>query len=150
MSLYRIIEKQDLLRVDYIGDNAGEIVFDKLFISEIAHPGLVYSVRGAPVLNDATMEDVVYTGLDKTANMVTSGSRFLGCCLSKVSKEFIQTLKDAPLVIAKGQANFESLEHEEIALGKVFFLLKIKCEEVANAAGAEFGDVVFFARPGLM
>lgn len=38
----------------YLGDNAGEIVFDKLFIETINHPNVIYTVRGAPVINDAT------------------------------------------------------------------------------------------------
>jgi uncharacterized protein with ATP-grasp and redox domains len=48
----------------YLGDNAGEIVFDKLFIETIAHSNLVYAVRGAPVINDATIEDAEYVGMN--------------------------------------------------------------------------------------
>ena len=55
-------------------------------------------------------------------------------------------LKQANLIISKGQANFESLEHEELAKGRIFFLLKIKCECVGKVAGANFGDIVFFTR----
>jgi uncharacterized protein with ATP-grasp and redox domains len=46
----------------YIGDNCGEIVFDKLFIETIMHPNLIYAVRGEPVINDATMTDAMYIG----------------------------------------------------------------------------------------
>jgi hypothetical protein len=31
-----------------------------------------------------------------------------------------------------------------MARDRIFFLLKIKCDEVAKAAGAALGDVVFF------
>ncbi|MEW5954419.1 MAG: ARMT1-like domain-containing protein [Bacillota bacterium] len=64
----------------------------------------------------------------------------------KVSPEVLELLKQANLIISKGQANFESLEHEELAKGRIFFLLKIKCECVGKVAGANFGDIVFFTR----
>jgi len=69
----------------------------------------------------------------------------MGVCFNHVSQEFADILYNAPLVIAKGQANFESLEQEEMARGKVYFLLKIKCDEVAKAADVRLGDLVFFA-----
>jgi len=131
-----------------VGDNAGEIVFDKLLVEELSSMGkrVTYVVKGGPVLNDATMEDAIQVGMDKAARVVTTGSNYLGAPLQKVSKEVRRLLRESGLVISKGQANFESLEHEEMAKGKVFFLLKIKCECVGIAADASFGDVVFFTR----
>jgi uncharacterized protein with ATP-grasp and redox domains len=63
-----------------------------------------------------------------------------------VSEEVKKLLHESELVISKGQANFETLEHEELARDRVFFLLKIKCEFVGKVAGAKFGDLVFFTR----
>jgi uncharacterized protein with ATP-grasp and redox domains len=37
----------------YIGDNAGECVFDRILIEEIDKP-VTYVVRDVPVINDAT------------------------------------------------------------------------------------------------
>jgi len=129
----------------FLGDNAGEIVFDKLLVEVLANMGkkITYVVKAGPVLNDATMEDVIYVGMDKLAEVTTNGSNYLGSCLGKVSDEFLELLHEARLVIAKGHANFESLEDKEVARDRIFFLLKIKCEEVANTAGAKVGDVVF-------
>lgn len=131
-----------------LGDNAGEIVFDKLLAEELSALGkkVTYVVKGGPVLNDATMEDAVQVGMDATARVLTTGINYLGAPLGKVSREAGSLLHKTGLVIAKGQANFESLEHETIARGKVFFLLKIKCECVGVTAGANFGDIVFFTR----
>lgn len=131
-----------------VGDNTGEIVFDKLLAEELVSMGkkVTYIVKGGPVLNDATMEDAIEVGMDKVARIVTTGSNYLGAPLQKVSEEAKKLLKESGLVISKGQANFESLEHEETAKGKVFFLLKIKCECVGIVAGANFGDIVFFTR----
>ncbi|BAF58842.1 uncharacterized conserved protein [Pelotomaculum thermopropionicum SI] len=133
-----------------VGDNAGEIVFDRLLAEELAARGkkVTCIVKGGPILNDATMEDAVQAGMDKVARVVTTGSNFLGVPLERVSGEVRKMLAGAGLVISKGQANFESLEHERGTAGRVFFLLKIKCECVARVAGANFGDVVFFTRQG--
>ncbi|WP_027364513.1 damage-control phosphatase ARMT1 family protein [Desulfotruncus alcoholivorax] len=145
----RFIEK--LGRVDQVvivGDNAGEIVFDKLLVEELNQMGkkVAYIVKGGPILNDATMEDAVEVGMDKIAEVMTTGSNYLGVPLNKVAPEVVTLLANSDLVVSKGQANFESLEHEELARDRVFFLLKIKCPWVGKTAGANLGDVVFFAR----
>ena len=130
----------------FLGDNSGEIVFDKILVEELARLGkeVTYVVKEGPILNDATMEDAVYVGMDKVTRVITTGSRFMGVSFRHISPEFADKLYNAPLVIAKGQANFESLEQEEIAKDRIFFLLKIKCDEVAKAAGAPMGELVFF------
>jgi len=129
-------------------DNAGEIVFDRLLAEELSRLGKKVSciVKGGPILNDATMEDARQAGLDKIAAIIATGSSYLGAPLNRISAGARSALEAAGLVIAKGQANFESLEHEEIARGRIFFLLKIKCECVGQAAGAALGDMVFFTR----
>ncbi len=141
----KLIGVKDVL---IVGDNSGEIVFDRLLAEELSRMGkkVTYMVKGGPVLNDATMEDAVQVGMEKTAEIISSDTNYLGAILHKLSDEARSRLEKAGLVISKGQANFESLEHEELARGRVFFLLKIKCECVAKGAGAEFGDVVFFTR----
>ncbi len=140
------LDKEDEIVI--VGDNAGEIVFDQLLVEELSSMGkkVTYIVKGGPVLNDATMEDAIQVGMDKAARVITTGSNYLGVPIQKVSGEVGRLLKESGLVISKGQANFESLEHEEMAEGRIFFLLKIKCECVAKVAGANFGDVVFFTR----
>ena len=131
-----------------IADNAGEIVFDRLLVEELAALGkkVTCMVKGGPILNDATMADALQAGMDKVARMVTTGSNYLGAHPDKVSPEAHMMLEQAGLVISKGQANFESLEHEKLARGRIFFLLKIKCECVGKVADANFGDIVFFTR----
>jgi len=132
----------------YLGDNAGEIVFDKILVEELTALGkkVTYVVKDGPILNDATMEDAVYVGMDKVANVITNGTNYLGTCINKLPDKVLDTLKNAEIVISKGQANFESLEHEEMAKGRVFFMLKVKCDYVAEKSGAKFGDSVFFTR----
>ncbi|MTI79933.1 MAG: DUF89 family protein [Firmicutes bacterium] len=143
-----VIKLENTNHLLIVGDNSGEIVFDKLLVEELLNMGksVTYAVKGGPVLNDATVEDVTYVGMDKIADVITTGSNYLGVPLKKVSNQFNEMLNNTDLVISKGQANFESLEHEELAKDKVFFLLKIKCEGVGKVAEADFGDVVFFTR----
>lgn len=54
------------------------------------------------------------------------------------SPEFIDIYKAAPLVIAKGQANYESLSD---AGSKVFCLLQIKCPVISKDIGAAVGGI---------
>ena len=147
---YELFRKklEEVQEVLFLGDNSGEIVFDKLLVEELTRLGkqVTYVVKGAPILNDATMEDALYVGMDKVARVITNGSKYLGVCFERVSEEFIGTLYNANLIISKGQANFESLEQDENVRGKAFFLLKLKCECVADIAGAKLGDVVFFTK----
>ena len=41
----------------YIGDNCGEIVLDKLFLSLLDEPIKYFVVRESPIINDVTIED---------------------------------------------------------------------------------------------
>jgi len=50
-------------RILYIGDNAGEIVFDKIFIEQLPIDKITYVVRGFPIMNDSTMEDAEIVGM---------------------------------------------------------------------------------------
>lgn len=128
-----------------VGDNSGEIVFDRLLVETLIAAGLqvTYGVKGDFILNDATMDDAVEAGLDKVCTVITNGSDYLGTIAEKCSKEFLQVYQEADLVISKGQANYESLEGTELAGNKTFFLLKAKCPVVAKHLGVQTGDIVF-------
>lgn len=127
-------------RVLYLGDNAGEIVFDKLFVEAIMHPLLVYAVRGGPVVNDATMEDALYCGLDKVADVISNGYDAPSTIIEHCSPAFRDVFEHADVIISKGQGNFEGL------WGKtekpVFFLLMAKCNVIADALQVQKGDFV--------
>lgn len=128
-----------------IGDNSGEIVFDKLLVKELKeyNKNVIYAVKDGPILNDATMADAMETGMTQIAKVITTGASFLGTILHRCSDEFINCYKEADLVISKGQANFESLEGSEFAGEKTFFVLRAKCDIVAECAGAKLGEILF-------
>src|SRR4030043_1369193 len=87
----------------FLGDNAGEIVFDKLFIRTMDHSGLTYVVRGAPVLNDATIKDAEFAGMDEVANVISNGYDAPSTIPDKSSKEFQKYFREADIIISKGQ-----------------------------------------------
>lgn len=124
----------------YLGDNCGEMVFDKLFIETIMHPNLIYAVRGEPVINDVTLEDARYVGMDRVADLLSNGYDAPSTLLEHCSPEFLEVFNRADVVISKGQGNLEGL------LGKtekeVYFLLMVKCEVIADALGVKKGDFV--------
>ncbi len=122
----------------YLGDNTGETVFDRLLIETLDQP-VTYVVRGGPIINDATMEDAVAAGIDKVAKVISSGYRAPGTILERSSEELRDLFERAPLIISKGQGNFETLSEVK---GRLFFLLKTKCPVVARHLGTKVGDMV--------
>ncbi len=128
----------------YICDNSGEIVFDKLFIQELKkeYPRLqvVAAVRGKPILNDATLSDAAFAGLDKVVPVISSGSIYPGTILTETEDNFSKLFTEADLIISKGQGNFETLL--PAADNRIFFLLRIKCGFMAELSGVSEGSLV--------
>ena len=125
-------------KVLYLADNAGETVFDRLLIECIEAP-VVYAVKGGPILNDATVEDAQMAEVDRVAELLSTGSDAPGTILERCSKPFQRVFAEAPLVIAKGQANYETLSEQG---SKVFFLLQAKCPVIARDLGVPVRGLV--------
>ncbi|MFZ2412413.1 MAG: ARMT1-like domain-containing protein [Candidatus Methanoperedens sp.] len=128
--------KSMLRDVVYLADNCGEIVFDTLLLEEIRKLGgkITLVVRGAPILNDVTMKEVLELGLDKKVDRVlTTGSNAIGVCLKEAPPELVEALRSASLIISKGMANYETMS--EYDFKPIAYLLKTKCESVAEAMG---------------
>ena len=135
----------------YVADNAGEIVFDKFFIEvlKMKNPSLevVVAVRGKPIINDATIEDAKYIGLEEIATVISSGVDEPGVMLDKASEEFRKAFFEFDVVISKGQGNFEGLYEEEKK--NLFFLLTAKCDFVAEVLNVPLGGKVFISSSSL-
>jgi uncharacterized protein with ATP-grasp and redox domains len=126
----------------YLGDNAGEIVFDRLLIEEIHRIKEIethFVVRERPVINDATMDDALAVNMDRVARVVSNGSDAPATILKQCSAKIQQLFRSVDIIIAKGQGNYESLEGEP---GNIFFLLRAKCPLVAEILGVRVGDCV--------
>ncbi|MGI6120318.1 MAG: damage-control phosphatase ARMT1 family protein [Desulfosporosinus sp.] len=138
----RLKEAREIL---ILGDNSGEIAFDKLLVEQLSELGLVvtYVVKDRPILNDATMEDAAYVGMTKQIRVISNGSSFLGTVLKDCSEEFKQAFNKADLVISKGQANYESLEELGKEDSRLYFLLRAKCDIVAKNLEVHLGEMVF-------
>jgi uncharacterized protein with ATP-grasp and redox domains len=124
----------------YIADNAGEIIFDRLLIERLPIEKVTVVVKGAPVINDATMEDAVLAGLPRIVEVIDNGSDGPGTILETCSQVFIDRFKEADLVIAKGQGNYETLSDVD---KNIFFILKAKCPVIAQDLGCEVGEMIF-------
>jgi hypothetical protein len=126
----------------YLGDNAGEIVFDKLFIETISHPDLIFVVRGAPVINDATMEDAEYIGMKDIVNVISSGYDAVSTIPEKSSKHFQKYFRETDVIISKGQGNLEGLF--PLNDKRIFFLLMVKCDVMAEFLKVKKGSLVVY------
>lgn len=122
----------------YLGDNAGESVFDKILIEELEKP-VTYAVRDIPVINDVTFEDAVASGIDEVADIISSGSSAPATILSLCNNNFLEKFYSSDLIISKGQGNYEGLTNVK---RPVFFLLKAKCHVIANDLNVKEDDIV--------
>jgi damage-control phosphatase, subfamily I len=122
----------------YLADNAGETVFDRALI-EILDVDVTYAVKGGPVLNDATRNDALQAGLDSVATVIETGDNAPGTLLARTSADFRRQFDAAKVIIAKGQANYETLSPGD---PRVFFVLKAKCPVIARDLGVEVGAMV--------
>jgi len=126
----------------YLCDNAGEIVFDRVLLEILREKGktVFACVKGAPVINDATLADAAAAGLAECALVIDNGSDGIGTLLETCSPEFLRLYRSADLIISKGQANFETLA--QTGDKRIFFLFKVKCPVVARALRRENGDII--------
>ena len=111
-----------------ITDNCGEIVMDKILLRQLKrlnpHLAITVIVRGEPVANDATMEDAQQVGLTELGRCMGNGTATDGTVLRILSREAREAIVKADMVIAKGQANYETL----YGCGcNVFYIFMCKC-----------------------
>lgn len=137
-TLKEAVEKAS--NIMYIADNVGEIIFDKFLLEKLPMDKVTYVVKGGPIVNDATMQDAISTGVADLVKVIDNGHSAQGTILKGCSSEFKSEFSKADLIISKGQANFETLS--DIKDKNIFFLLRAKCNSVASAIGCERMDYV--------
>jgi len=123
----------------YVGDNCGEIVMDKLFLEEIAHPNAYFAVRGQPAINDATLHDALEVGINKLAQIITTGDDAPGAVWETTSPEFKNIFLESDVIISKGQGNLEGLIDVN---HNIYYLFVVKCDLIADRVGAKTGDFI--------
>ncbi len=133
--------KEDVANAEsilYLGDNAGEIVFDRLFIEQMPTGKITFVVRGFPIINDATMEDAVDVGMTSLINVIDNGSDLPGTLLEDCSPQFMEKYNSSGLIIAKGQGNYETLTDPA---KNICYLFKVKCPVIARDSGVKMGQI---------
>lgn len=122
----------------YLTDNAGEIVFDRVFLEMIRDlfPDLSITVcvRGGPAQNDATVEDAVAVGMPFP--VIHNGTRIPGTVLELASDELKAALSTADVIIAKGQANVETLLDTGHGYN-IYYAFLVKCKRFIDRFGKE-------------
>lgn len=131
----------------YLADNTGEVFFDLSLVRRFEIFGdVIYVVKESPVQNDVTLSDMQHFDLlDHLPKVITTGTNTPGVIMEEASDEFKTAYRAADLVLAKGMGYWETLS-ELPAEGKVFYLLKAKCQPVANSIGVPFNSYVDLMR----
>ncbi|PLX15815.1 MAG: hypothetical protein C0601_12055 [Candidatus Muiribacterium halophilum] len=134
---------EDANNILYLGDNAGEIYFDKYFVKWLQEKGkkVYFVVRGDNILNDATLKEAKECNIeDYCFKVINNGHHAPGTMIKECSEEFKKIYKKADLVISKGQGNLETLiDNRE---KDIFFLLLTKCPAISNLLGTKIKDAV--------
>ncbi len=128
----------------YLADNAGEQFFDRPLVNRLRRQGwqVLYVVKGGPIQNDLTRQDLEDSGLTSALEpVVDTGARTVGLNLNEVSPEFKNLYGAARIILAKGMGHFETMSH--LNDPRLWFLLQAKCAPVARSLGVERNTFVF-------
>jgi uncharacterized protein with ATP-grasp and redox domains len=136
-------------RLTYLGDNCGEIVFDRLLMEvllERYHLEITFVTRTRPVMNDATFQEALSMGIGKVAKIVENGIQepIPGTYLKKISPETKTLIESSDLVISKGGGNYDSLTEEEGLKGKISFLFVAKCHPYCSIHQVSLNSPVIY------
>ncbi|MCX7771114.1 MAG: ARMT1-like domain-containing protein [Proteobacteria bacterium] len=132
-------------KILFITDNSGEIVLDKLLIELFYRKGkkVIVASKEKPILNDATVEDVRYVGIEKFAKVIGIGNGQVGTPYPSGNVIFDRAIQTADVIISKGQANFETLYELD---RPVCFLFVVKCQAVASFLNVNEGSPIIMMK----
>ena len=103
-------------------------------------------MKESPVQNDITIADLDRFKMSRDlSRVISTGTDTPGVDMAMASAEFKDEFKNADLVLAKGMGYWETLS-ELPAEGKVFYLLKAKCQPVAKSLGVPLNSCVALLR----
>ena len=141
----KLFEKlQNSVTIVYLADNAGENVFDRLYIETLKtifkDIEVYYFVRSTPIINDITYNELEKDSINKVATLVDSGVQTPGIIIDDLTPKAKELFDKADCIISKGMGNFECLS--ENLEYPIYYLLKVKCKVVANALKKDVGDII--------
>ncbi|MFH1447672.1 MAG: ARMT1-like domain-containing protein [Candidatus Micrarchaeota archaeon] len=119
----------------YLCDNCGEAVFDIPLISEInKHSSVTAVVSSVPMDEDVSLEEIELVGLGDIP--VVGKGRSYGVWKKRAPEGFWRRFETADFIIAKGMANYETLdEYRDVVGGRAACLLRVKCPTVGASLG---------------
>ena len=132
----KLKEKMDAAEnIFWIFDNCGEAVFDRLLI-EPYRKKMTLAVRGKPAFNDITAAELEESGYgpDFARAVVSNDDGVPGVVPKTCGQTFTEAFAASDLVIAKGQANFETLSDRKDH--PIAFLFLAKCPVVVREVNA--------------
>ena len=132
----------------WIFDNCGEAVFDRLLM-EPYREKITLAVRGKPAFNDLTRAELAESGYPEgyaAGGVVSNDDGVPGVVDATCGDAFRAAFSRADLIIAKGQANFETMS--ERTDKPIAFLFLAKCPVVCRAVGAEPKTIQVLLRGG--
>jgi len=137
----------DIDKVAFLLDNAGEAVFDKLLVEELVRYGIevIVIAKSGTYQNDVTYEEAIELGFNEIAHVVGTGSDYGGPLPDALSEEAKRVLNSVDLIVAKGMANYESFLYSPPPR-PVFHLFKAKCVPVASTLNVEKGANIAILR----
>ena len=125
----------------WIFDNCGEAVFDRLLL-EPYRAKVTLAVRGRPAFNDMTRAELAASGYPDGwagGGVVSNDDGIPGVVDATCGAEFRAAFAAADLVVAKGQANFETMNERPDK--PIAFLFLAKCPVVCRTIGADPGTI---------
>jgi damage-control phosphatase, subfamily I len=134
-------------RVLYVTDNAGEIGFDTLVLTQLKAMGkhVTLVVKDQTFFEDATKSDALFFGLDGLVDSIITVKGFL--TPAELEPRVSQALHHADLVMAKGTGSYEALK-DELGGKPAIFMLKVKCPAIARETGLAAGTTVVMLESG--
>jgi damage-control phosphatase, subfamily I len=131
-----------------LGDNMGDFVCDAALARFLEERGkkVFYAVKGGPVQNDISAEDVARHGLEETySSIVSTGVARVGLARDDMTGTIGRLWKDGAPVIAKGMGNFETISEFDDER-QVVYIMKVKCPAVAHAVKSDIGTYIVYMR----
>jgi len=142
---------REFSNIFYLTDNCGEAVFDIFVIKRLVEMGkrVVVGSKSAPILNDVTAREMSLLcdslgQFNEAAVEVTPTGDVVGTALEHLHSRARSILLDpAWLILAKGMGNYETIsEYEERLKGRLVYILRAKCQPVADEIGVARGSLV--------
>jgi uncharacterized protein with ATP-grasp and redox domains len=134
----------------YFGDNAGEIVLDRLFIETVKEQhdtDIIFVVRSMPTLNDATLKDAEQIGMVNLVRVIENGidGPVPGTLLNRCSKDVNDLFQKTDLIISKGGGNFDTLDElPKKRKSNISYLLLSKCRPYQEHFGVGLHQPILY------